>query len=238
MDKKHVAIALGIICFLLAMGIVMQIKSVTSAGTTVARTQAENALRDSVLKWKESYDKAVSKLEYKEAELESVRSQIVKNDENSQKINNDLDLNNKLLGLTELNGKGVIITAKDADSSKVFGISSQYIVHDGDLVNLVNALRNSGAEAISINGERIINTTAITCSGNIVLINGEKVGSPFIISAIGNQDNLYGSMIIPDSYYDRMKKEGVDMKVEKAANVTVPKYNGTYKFKYATVVEE
>lgn len=237
MDKKRIAIAIGLICFLLAMGIAMQIKSVTNTGTTVARTQAENALRDSVLKWKENYDKSVTKLSYKEAELEKIRSQVVDNDDDSKKVNEELDLNNKLLGLTELNGEGVIITAKDADSSKVFGISSQYIVHDGDLVNLVNALKNAGAEAISINGERIINTTAITCSGNIVLINGEKVGSPFIISAIGNQTNLYGSMIIPDSYYDRMKKEGVNMKVEKATNVQIPKYNGTYKFKFVTPID-
>ena len=64
-----------------------------------------------------------------------------------------------------------------------------------------------------------------------------KVGSPFIINAIGNPESLYGSMIIPDGYYDRMKKEGVDMKIDKASNVTVPKYDGTYKFKYATPVE-
>ncbi len=237
MNKKQVSIALAIICFLLSMGIAMQVKSVTNAGTVVARTQAENALRDSVLKWKENYDQAVKKLSYKEAELEKIRAQAVNNDDSSKELNKTLEDNNKILGLTELNGKGVIIQAKDADSSKVKGFSSQYIVHDGDLVNLVNALRNAGAEAISINGERIINTTAITCSGNIVLINGEKVGSPFIINAIGNPESLYGSMIIPDGYYDRMKKEGVDMKIDKASNVSVPKYDGTYKFKYATPVE-
>ena len=237
MNKKQVSIAIAIICFLLSMGIAMQIKSVTNAGTVVARTQAENALRDSVLKWKENYDQSVEKLGYKEAELEKIRAQAVNNDDESKELNINLEENNKLLGLTELNGKGVIIQAKDADSSKIFGFSSQYIVHDGDLVNLVNSLRNAGAEAISINGERIINTTAITCSGNIVLINGEKVGSPFIINAIGNPESLYGSMIIPDGYYDRMKKEGVDMKIDKASNVTVPKYDGTYKFKYATPVE-
>ncbi len=237
MNKIQVSIALGIICFLLSMGICMQVKAVTSSDSVVARTQAENALRDSVLKWKENYDNSVAKLEYKEAELEKVRSQVSNKSENSKQTNENLTRNNLLLGLTEVNGKGIIITAKDADSAKVRGVSSQYIVHDGDLVNLVNALKNAGAEAISINGERIVNTTAITCSGNVVLVNGEKVGSPFIINAIGSPDRLYGAMIVADSYYDRMKKEGVDMKVEKATNVVVPKYEGNYKFKYATIIK-
>jgi uncharacterized protein YlxW (UPF0749 family) len=235
--KIKISLAIGILCTLLALGVAVQVRTVTESSTTVAQTQAENELRDSVLKWKTNYDNANTKLEYKEAELETLRNQITSSDESSEDVKTELETNNQLLGYTDLTGSGVVITAADGDSSNVKGLSSLYIVHDGDLVGLVNALKNAGAEAISINGQRIVNTTAITCAGNIVLINGEKVGSPFIINAIGNPERLYGQMIMPDSYYDNMKSDGVDMKIVKENSISVPKYTGLFKFSYARVVD-
>lgn len=236
-NKLQISISLGLICILLTTGIAVQIKTVTNSSTLVAKTQAENELRDSVLKWKTNYDNINSKLEYKEAELEALRTKIADDIDNSEEITNELELNNNLLGYTDLIGNGVVITASDADSTVVNGLASLYIVHDGDLVGLVNALKNAGAEAISINGQRIVSTTAITCAGNIVLINGEKVGSPFIIKAIGNPEKLYGQMIMPDSYYDTMKNDGVNMKIEKVNSVEIPKYTGLFKFNYAESID-
>ena len=89
------------------------------------------------------------------------------------------------LGWTKYRGQGLVITLKDADSSNFVGNAAKAIVHDADLMEVVNALKEAGAEAISINGERIVNTTSIICSGNIIQIDGEKVGSPYEIKAIG-----------------------------------------------------
>ena len=63
-------------------------------------------------------------------------------------------------------GTGVEITVKDDPQATNIGIFediSDHIVHDADLRALVNDLKNAGAEAISINGQRLVNTTAITC---------------------------------------------------------------------------
>lgn len=237
MNKKQISIALGTICLLLTLGICVQFKTVDNSIASVARTQAENELRDSVLKWKENYDNAESKLEYKEAELETLRNQVASSDESSTQISEQLEQNNSLLGYTDLTGSGVVITAADGDYSSSKGLASQYIVHDGDLVALVNALKNAGAEAISINGQRIVNTTAITCVGNTVMINEERQGSPFIINAIGSPEKLYGQITMPESYYDKMKTDGVDVKIEKVNSIDVPKYTGLYKFEYAKVAE-
>ena len=83
MKKKQISIALGTICLLLTMGICIQLKTVDNSIASVARTQAENELRDSVLKWKENYDNAETKLEYKEAELEKIRNQVASSDDSS-----------------------------------------------------------------------------------------------------------------------------------------------------------
>ena len=139
--------------------------------------------------------------------------------------------------MTEVNGQGVTIVCKDGEISSSSVLTSQYLVHDGDLLNLINALKNAGAEAISVNEQRIVNKTSVYCSGNIIMINNERVGSPFVIKAIGNPEALYGAIIMPGSYYSKMKEDGVQVSITKENSIVIPKYNGNYKYEYATIVE-
>lgn len=119
----------------------------------------------------------------------------------------------------------------------VKGDPINYIVHDGDLLEVVNSLRNAGAEAISINNQRIVNSTAITCAGNIIKVNGEKIGSPFKIKAIGLTEKLNGALTMPGGYLERLETDGVQVKVEESSNIEIPKYNGVFKFEYAENIE-
>ena len=81
---------------------------------------------------------------------------------------------------------------------KKFGNDAlQIIVHDTDILEIVNVLRNAGAEAISINDQRIIATTPISCIGTVIKINDEKIGGPYVIRAIGNSDYLKTALDIP-----------------------------------------
>ena len=69
------------------------------------------------------------------------------------------------------------------------------------------------------------------------MINNERVGSPFVIKAIGNPEALYGAIIMPGSYYSKMKEDGVQVSITKENSIVIPKYNGNYKYEYATIVE-
>ena len=102
---------------------------------------------------------------------------------------------------------------------------------------MVNELFNQGADAVSINNQRIISTTAISCNGNVVKINNEKVSVPFVIKAIGSPTELYSTMLRPNAYLDFMKSDGIRVKVEKKDSITVPKYTGTRQYKYLQVIE-
>lgn len=239
MEKKHIAILLGVMCLLLTAGIFIQMKTVSSSSTSIGRTKTENELRDSVLKWKEKYDNTYIQLEQKQKKLDNLREQAASTDGSSTILSESLEKYNSLLGYTELIGTGTIITLKDADSSNVKGNATNYIVHDGDLIEVVNALKNAGAEAISINGQRIVNTTAITCAGNIVKINGKKVGSPYVISAIGSAPRLYGALKMPGGYLEWLEEDGVQVNIEQVekSTIIVPKYDGVYKFEYAGNME-
>ena len=240
--KIKIALLLGIMCAFLTAGIFIQIRTVQSSTTTVGRTQAENELRDSVLRWKEQYENAYSKLEKKETELDALREKASNSDETSNELSNKLENYNKLLGYTEVKGEGVIVTLKDGDSSvlKNAGLFlNDLIVHDGDLQQVVNALKNAGAEAISINDERIVNKTSIICAGNVVTINDKKVGAPFVIKAIGPSGLLYYSLKMPGGYIERLEADGinVDVKQVEKETIVIPKYEGVYKLEHASNVE-
>lgn len=241
MNKNlKISLILGTMCFFLTFGIVVQINTVSKSTTTVGKTLVENELRDSVLRWKQKYENAYKKLEEKEEILNSLREQVSSTDENHVGMSSKLSKYNSLLGNTEVIGKGIIITVTDGDGANLnSNWASDYIVHDGDLYEIVNSLKNAGAEAISINGQRIVSKTAITCAGNVVLINGEKVGVPYEIKAIGLPSMLYGAVTMPNGYIDWMINDGVkvDINTVDKETIVIPKYEGIYKLEYATIFE-
>lgn len=238
MDKMKIGILLGVMCMLLSIGIAIQVKTVKSSSTGVGKTQIENELRDSYLRWKERYEMAYEEELKKEQELESLRTQVSTQDSDATQLSEELQRNNMLLGYYDVSGEGIVITLKDAKKTNALVNPNDLVVHDGDLLEVVNALKEAGSEAISINGQRIVGNTAITCAGNITLINDEKVGVPFEIKAIGLTEKLYGALTMPYGYLERMEEDGIQVEVKKSENITIPKYNGIYQFEYAQNEEE
>ena len=151
----------------------------------------------------------------------------------SEEKQNELKMYNQILGLTDVTGEGIIMTVKDSMQTTSAIDMNNLIIHDSDLRSLVNELSNAGAEAISINDERIVSTTAITCAGNVILINGNKVGSPFIINAIGNQESLYGAITRAGGYTYGLRARSIQVDTKKSDNVHISKYTGALSFKYA-----
>ena len=217
-------------CFILSLAIAVQYKTVKNA-TQITGTAASSELKTEVLKWKERYEITFDELEKAEAILEAKREDATTNDNSSSNVQKQLKTLNALIGTIDVKGKGVIITVADnknvtGDTIGVLDSISNYLIHDKDLLTLVNELKNAGAEAISINGERIINTTAITCDGNVILINGNKVSSPFEINAIGSQEAILGGIQRPGGYLDELVRFGLLASVEKDDNIEIRKYNG------------
>ena len=168
MSKNKIAITLGIVCFILTIAICVQINTIKSANSTVAQSFAENGLRDEVLRWKDKYDNISEELDNAEKTLAKIREESTKDDKVSSQKEEQITLNNNILGITNLEGQGIEITIKDDPNATretigVYDDITYHIVHDADLRAIVNELKNAGAEAISINEQRLVNTTAITC---------------------------------------------------------------------------
>lgn len=234
-NKKNIRIAMGIVCFALALAITVQIKTMKVENSIVSQNFANDELKDSLLQWKEKYDKSVDKLATSSKELETVRTLSGANTSNSSEKNETLKRNNLLLGLTKVKGDGIIITLKDAVTSTQIEDASRLIIHDGDLREIVNELANAGAEAIEINGERIVNSTYILCAGNVILVNGEKISSPCTIKAIGQQEKLYGALERAGGTVQQMRMSNLSVEIKKSSNVEINKYNGAITKKYMNV---
>ena len=138
------------------------------------------------------------------------------------------------MGLTQVSGKGFIITLeenKEVNPNEVLNISG-YLVHEEDLLYIVNELFNSGADAVSINEQRIVNTSSILCDGNILRINGKMVGTPIVIKAIGYPERFEGALNRPGGYLQLMADDGIKITTSRSDNITIPKYEGVFSYEY------
>ncbi len=235
--KTKIAIVIGIMCMILTYAILVQLTTIREATKIVGTQYAQAGLKDEVLRWKENYENSYKEWEKAEQELERTRQEVTTDNEKGKALEKELSNTNKLLGLTELTGSGLIVTL--ADNTEVSSADLEidkdirdYLIHDADIINVVNELNNAGAEAISINGQRVVSTTSITCTGTVVTINGVKLSSPFKISAIGNSEALLGGVDRPGGYLEIIESYGAIASAVKSNNVTVAKYGGTLTAKY------
>src|SRR5699024_10482790 len=120
------------------------------------------------------------------------------------------------------------------------GLIDQYIVHDSDLLNVVNELRAAGAEAISINDMRIIETSRISCGGPTINIGkDQRFVPPFKIKAIGNPEELANSFKEDDSIYHILNAWGLEFTIKKSETIYIPRYiYGALEYEYANIMEE
>ena len=235
--KRTISIVLGIMCFALTLGICIQVRTVQGTNSTVSQNYEENNLRAEVLKYKERYENKYKELEKAETELEKARQSSTENNEDLEQKEKEIQQGNKMIGLTEITGPGVIVTLSDSKTDSSLALNaSDLIVHDADVLSVINELKNAGAEAISINDQRLVPTSSIVCGGNIIEINGEKVGAPFEIKAIGLPEQL-AALSRPGGYLEILKNATVGVELKKSNNITIPKYTGVITYEYAKSVE-
>lgn len=143
----------------------------------------------------------------------------------SQKENQLKDLN----GLLPKTGDGIKIVLADAQNVPPGANPNDYIVHNTDLQAIANALFVGGAEAISVNGERLVGSSAIRCAGNTILVNSNLIGSPYEVLAVGNSEKMKKALradITTRILIDEIvKKFGINFELREE-KVTVSVYRG------------
>ena len=234
MKKTKISILFGIICCVLAIAISIQVKTIDEANKEVGKTTSGNdGLRDEILQLRDKYNNKHKELEEAELRLEQVRTQAVADNEEDLEKEKQIKQMEKLLGKTEVKGEGIIITLddnRDISAEEVLNVGD-YIVHYYDLMYITNELFNAGATAVSINNQRITTATGIMCDGNITRVNGEMVGVPITIKAVGFPEMLEGQLTRTGGYLEYLEKY-VKIEVQTSNDITIPKYDGVYGTDY------
>jgi uncharacterized protein YlxW (UPF0749 family) len=154
-------------------------------------------------------------------------------------------------GLTPMVGSGVEVVLSDSPqgselAKKLAGGNGQgsdyqtqlsnFLVHDQDIIGVVNELKESGAEAIAVNGQRIVATSSIRCVGPTCYINHKPTGgaAPYTIDAIGSPRDLEGGLKLPGGYLDTQQLFAYNMvTIKRLDKIRIPEYTGLTEFEYA-----
>ena len=226
-EKLVMSITIGIACFALSCVTFMQFKIVNETDITSIETMREGELRTELANWKSKYEEADKQYQELEAKVEEYKQKRESNNETSELVMEELEEANMKLGKTNIEGQGIEITIKPSQSEEIAAITAD------DLINIVNSLKSAGAEAISINDERILTMTDIVDINELFIkVNGQRILSPYVIKAVGNKSYLESALIGAGGVADNLKKLGHEVTIIQSDKVLVKKYDGDITYKY------
>lgn len=224
--KIVMTISIGLSCFVLAMVMFMQFKVVNQTDITSIENMRESELRAELSNWKEKYEDVNTRNEEVNKTLQEYIDKEKSDNETSKLLETELAQINLELGKTDVEGEGITISLKETQNNDT-------AITADDLLVIVNALKLAGAEAISINEERIINTSDIVeINNSFVKVNGQRILAPYVIKAIGPQTYLESSLLGSGGYVDELKSYGYDVSIEKSSKISINKYEDEIKSKY------
>jgi uncharacterized protein YlxW (UPF0749 family) len=178
----------------------------------------------------------VSKLQADNTKLEN---SIASQGPQSKVLNDRLQELKEFAGLTRVDGPGVVVTLRDSQKSTVgtnlnIGVPSDAIIHDIDVLKVVNELIASGAEAVSVNNHRVAGNTSFRCVGTTILVNDIKIASPVVIRAIGDSNTLLGAMNMPGGVLAEIRQTDPTMvQIEGVKNQELPEFVGNTGHRFA-----
>lgn len=226
--KITVVIAISIACFALCTVMFMQFKIVRQTDITSIENMREQELRTELANWKQKYKEAEEQYHEKGEKLKEYKNKEQSNAETAELIKEEQKRIEMYLGLTDVEGEGITITLRDSQEEGP--------ITADDLLIIVDYLRSAGAEAISINGQRIINMSEIVYVNNTVIyVNQQRILAPYVIKAIGNQTYLESALLGNGGYVDQLQKYGYEVTIEKSTpnkKITIDKYNKNIMSKY------
>ena len=231
--KRSMIITIGIVCFLLVMIIFMQFKVVQESQETNIDSMQEAELRQELANWKTKYEETKAKNDETTSTLKTYQEESSSDEKTKETLEAELENLNLALGKTDVEGEGVIITFRKKDESELGEDERIDEITAIDLVYIVNSLKDAGAEAISINDERIVSTTDMADVGGSIKINSKYLRTDtYVVKAIGNSSYLESSLFGKGWYVEQLGISGIKSDIERNKKVNIPKYTGDFDTKY------
>jgi len=224
--KVTITITIGFMCLILTTVIFVQFKTINQTDITSLENMREDELRTEISTLKQKIEETQKELEETNKKIEEYQETINTDKEAAELLVKEMEQQNNILGKNNVKGNGVIITLTDTGTQK---IGSE------DIRALLNELKLAGAEAISINGQRIVyDSYVVDIGGTFISVNGERIVSPYEVKAIGNPTYLESGLSKKQyGYIDTKLEEGKNITLIRQDNIEISKYNGDLNMEYA-----
>lgn len=218
----------------------------TSATTSHGIDLRANAHDDGVTFATQQQREVISqtkKLSELQKQLQAETSKAAKTDSRVQQAKDEADAIADAAGATPVTGPAVTVSLNDAPplpGSQKGSVPPDYlVVHQQDVQAVVNALWAGGAEAMTLQGQRVISTSAVRCVGNTLLLHGIVYSPPYVVSAIGDIARLQRALDdAPDIiiYKQYVQAYHLGFAVTTHERVTMPAYTGGLILPHATAI--
>ena len=218
MKKFGKALVFGILCLILTFAITVQLRVSSLSESESSQTKITDKLKDEIFRLNGENVKLAEKFQNTTSELDDARNQAAQNDSSSKDTSELIKKYTIVSGKTDVTGQGIIIKYKPSDNEEKADMVK-------DLRDIVNEIKNAGAEAIEINNQRIVGTTAIEMVKNKIEINDTEVSENFIIKAIGDSNLMYSGLIRPGGTIENIRESGVSIEINSENTIKINKYN-------------
>lgn len=234
-EKIVMSITIGIACLALMLVMFMQFKVVKQTDITAIETMRESELKLELASWREKYNQLNERYNEVATKIEEYKNESASDAKTAELLETELQQLNKALGKTDVLGEGIVIQLVDKKGESLGDNAYVEAIMAEDLSIIVNQLFSAGAEAISINGNRIITTTAIVDIGytEFIKVNSKRIpDNTYVINAIGDPDYLRSAVLGKGGHVDELKELGHETSVKDNKNILIEKYDGEISSKY------
>lgn len=176
-----------------------------------------------------------------EAEIASLRERLARYEEAAtrhqgaqRELRRQLEALRVAAGVEPLRGPGMVVELQDSPRPLSPGDDPNLVlVHYTDVQAVVATLWAAGAEAVAVNGERVVSTTGLSCVGTTILCNARQLAPPYVIVALGDPDALAAAVEAESGPLAALRAFGFPVRVTKSEDLRVPAYRGGFQFRFA-----
>lgn len=239
MKNKGGRITIFVVCVLLGFLLALQFKSVRFHQQQSATPSRNEELTQKLVEEQERNEQLTRQLDQYKEENEKFKKEAQESGGYTAVLGEQLKRAQILAGSSAVHGSGITVTLSDSTKTATQGTDENaFVVHDTDLLRVINELRAAGAEALSLNGERIIATSEIRCAGPVVSINNRRYNIPFVIRAIGDPDTMEAALKMRGGIIDELLTFQIQVDIEKNNDLTIDALRHDVTFQYAKPIEE
>lgn len=239
MQKKDKFLLL-IVCMVLGVFLSMQFKTIqknfSSGGLMPNQKLTQMSIELKGLK--EEKEELLKELAEDEARLSAIENTASQENIVIKNLKDELNKYKLIGGFKNVKGEGIVISIDNPPKDINFNYDVNIAYEFELILNVVNELNAAGAEAISINDQRIISTTEIRTAGNAININKIPQSPPYVIKSIGNKDTLDGAVNQIFGIVSILRDRRYQVSVRKLDEVIIPRYNDVIRIEYAKTIEE